>query len=141
MDAYRLPQTVVPRVYTLELRPDLVQGTFEGSIRIAVEVREPAAEVWLNAAELTDLAATGATVSLDEATERCLLRFDPPLPAGPAQLHLTFRGTLNDQLRGFYRSRFRDDAGKEHALAATQFEATDARRAFPCFDEPSFKAV
>ena len=53
---------------------------------------------------------------------------------------LRFRGILNDKLRGFYRSTFTDDDGVERVIATTQFEATDARRAFPCWDEPDFKA-
>ena len=54
---------------------------------------------------------------------------------------MTFSGTLNDKLRGFYRSTYKDERGATHSMAATQFEATDARRAFPCWDEPDFKAV
>jgi puromycin-sensitive aminopeptidase len=63
-----------------------------------------------------------------------------PLPAGEAVVSLRFRGQLNDKLRGFYRSTFTDDDGVERVIATTQFEATDARRAFPCWDEPDFKA-
>jgi len=110
------------------------------------------AEIVLNAAELEiDEATAGvpgdssgtrvATVSLDEEAERATLTFDRPLPAGEAILHLRFRGVLNDKLRGFYRSTFTDDAGVERVLAATQMESTDARRAFPCWDEPDAKAV
>ena len=61
-------------------------------------------------------------------------------PAGPT-LHTGFRGVLNDKLVGFYRSTFTDDDGAEQVIATTQFEATDARRAFPCWDEPDLKAV
>ena len=50
-------------------------------------------------------------------------------------------GTINDKLRGFYRSTYTDDDGREHVIATTQMQATDARRAFPCWDEPDFKAV
>ena len=53
----------------------------------------------------------------------------------------TSRGSLNDRLHGFYRSTYKDAAGASHTIAATQFEATDARRGFPCWDEPAFKAV
>ena len=56
-------------------------------------------------------------------------------------LHTAFTGILNDKLHGFYRSTFTDDDGVEQVIATTQFEATDARRAFPCWDEPDFKAV
>jgi puromycin-sensitive aminopeptidase len=70
-------------------------------------------------------------VVLDPETERCHLPFPARLPAGDYRLRLRFRGTLNDKLHGFYRSTYRDAAGNNRVLAATQFEATDARRAFP----------
>jgi puromycin-sensitive aminopeptidase len=78
---------------------------------------------------------------LDEPLQRCRLTFPDSLTPGEWQLTLTFDGTLNDKLRGFYRSTYKDQTGTAHPLAATQFEATDARRAFPCWDEPDFKAV
>ncbi len=56
-------------------------------------------------------------------------------------IDITFTGTLNDKLRGWYRSTFKDDDGVERVIATTQMQATDCRRAFPCFDEPDFKAV
>ncbi len=66
----------------------------------------------------------------------------PPLSPGSGyRLHLRFTGILNDQLHGFYRSTFTADDGVEHVIAVTQFEPADARRAFPCWDEPEFKAV
>jgi len=60
---------------------------------------------------------------------------------GKWRLKLNFAGVLNDELKGFYRSTWKDDKGVEHVIATTQFEATDARRAFPCFDEPNMKAT
>src|SRR4029077_1158043 len=113
-------------------------------------VTEPTREILLNAVELSidraeiagDAARTlTAAVALDEATERCRLTFAEPVAPGTWRLRLAFRGTLNDKLHGFYRSTYKDAAGAAHTLAATQFEATDARRAFPCWDEPAFKAV
>jgi puromycin-sensitive aminopeptidase len=146
---YRLPRTVVPHRYDLTLAPDLAAATFDGSEAIVVEVVEPTAEVVLNALDIEiDEAAAEvgderlvAAVSLDEATERATLTFDREIPTGPATLHLRFRGVLNDKLVGFYRSTFTDDDGATHVLATTQMEATDARRAFPCWDEPDAKAV
>src|SRR5204863_3428746 len=82
-----------------------------------------------------------ATATMEEATERCRLALASPAARGRWRLRLAFRGTLNDKLRGFYRSVYKDPSGVSRTMAATQFEATDARRAFPCWDEPSFKAV
>ncbi|MGH9111549.1 MAG: M1 family metallopeptidase [Acidimicrobiales bacterium] len=146
---HRLPRTVVPRRYDLTLEPDLGAATFSGHESIAVEVVTETADVVLNSVEIAIDEATAevegerlvASVALDEEAGRATLTFDRPLPAGDATLHLRFRGVLNDQLRGFYRSTFTDDAGVERVLATTQMEATDARRACPCWDEPDAKAV
>jgi puromycin-sensitive aminopeptidase len=150
MDPYRLPRTVVPSRYDLRLEPDLAAATFAGRVEIAVDVREPVADVVLNAAELriTEAGIEGewgnrltAAVTLEEETERCRLHFDPALMKGKWRLKLAFTGTLNDKLRGFYRSKYKNKEGDWRWLAATQFEATDARRAFPCWDEPAVKAT
>jgi len=150
VDPYRLPRIVVPNRYDLRLEPDLVAHTFDGEEKIAVDVTEATAEVVLNTAELaiTEVVAdngAGARVhgvaATDEAAERSRLQFDRPLDVGAWRLRLRFRGTLNDKLRGFYRSTYKDPSGATRTIAATQFEATDARRAFPCWDEPDFKAV
>ncbi len=150
MDPYRLPRNVVPTRYDIRLEPDLNAFTFAGEETVALTVHEATRDILLNAAELSiDRAeiADGsgrplaAAVALDEAAERCRLTFAEPIRPGAWRLRLAFRGTLNDKLRGFYRSTYKDEAGRTHTLAATQFEATDARRAFPCWDEPAFKAV
>ena len=73
--------------------------------------------------------------------ETATFSFGGDVPAGTASLAISFTGTLNDQLRGFYRSRYTTPEGEERYLATTQFEATDARRAFPCWDDPAVKAV
>src|SRR5438477_10695761 len=149
MDPYRLPRTVVPSRYDLRLEPDLAASTFRGEEIITLTVRETTAEVVLNASELETVEAAlengtskrTARVRLEPETERCWLSFSEPLEPGTWRLRLMFRGTLNDKLRGFYRSAYKTDTGEVRPLAATQFEATDARRAFPCWDEPDFKAV
>src|SRR5262249_54567572 len=64
-----------------------------------------------------------------------------PIAPGEARLRIRFTGVLNDRLHGFYRSTYRDASGAAHTIAATQFESTDARRGFPCWDEPACKAV
>jgi puromycin-sensitive aminopeptidase len=149
MDPYRLPRTVVPSRYELRLEPDLASARFTGEAVVRVSVHQAVAEVYLNAAELDVRSAVfeagplrlEAAVGLLEAAERVRLSFARELPVGEGRLTMHFTGTLNDKLRGFYRSRYRDAAGELHWMAATQFEATDARRAFPCWDEPAFKAV
>jgi len=150
LDPYRLPQTIIPSRYELRLEPDLTASTFEGDVRIAITIRETISEILLNATELEiteanlerpGLAPLSASVTLDQATERCNLTLPAPIEAGEYRLRLRFHGKLNDKLRGFYRSSYRDSNGTTKYLAATQFEATDARRAFPCWDEPAFKAV
>jgi len=150
VDPYRLPTSIVPSRYDIRLAPDLEAASFEGQETISLEVHETADEVVLNAAELEVLSAELAdgdgrswpcAVRLDELTERVHLRTPNSLAPGKWQLKLSFRGTLNDRLRGFYRATSNDPNGEPRILAATQFESTDARRAFPCWDEPSYKAV
>ncbi|WP_455241320.1 M1 family aminopeptidase [Petrachloros mirabilis] len=149
-DPYRLPRHVFPTRYELRLEPDLDTDEFHGRATISLTVLESTAEVVLNAVDLLveHVAFEGpdgrrqlASVAIDEALQRCTLRVPEPIRAGQCRLSLAFQGALNDKLRGFYRSTYKDKAGVRHTLAATQFEATDARRAFPCWDEPDFKAV
>ena len=150
MNPYRLPRAVAPSRYDIRLEPDLTTFTFTGVETVTVTVSEPVTDVWLNAVELSITAATiesdrgdkqAGAATAEPANERYRLTFPAPLTPGTWRLRLAFTGTLNDKLRGFYRSTYKDPAGVPRVLAATQFEATDARRAFPCWDEPDFKAV
>src|SRR5205823_8312755 len=122
----------------------------DGEETVAVTVGEPVDVFVLNAAELridrVELTLQSGeklqgSLALDVQEERCRLSFGRSVPAGNHRLFLSFAGALNDKLRGFYRSSYRTSGGETRWLAATQFEATDARRAFPCWDEPSFRAV
>jgi puromycin-sensitive aminopeptidase len=150
LDPYRLPRHVVPVRYDLRLEPDLTAANFAGQETITLTVLQPTSEIVLNAIELdiTSAQIEGASgparpaaMALDAALQRCQFTFTTPLSPGVWRLTMTFCGTLNDKLRGFYRSTYKDERGTTHNMAATQFEATDARRAFPCWDEPDFKAV
>jgi aminopeptidase N/puromycin-sensitive aminopeptidase len=141
--AQRLATTVRPEHYALTLAPDLQAATFAGTEVIDVSLAEPASAITLNAAEITfgsvTIAANGvtqpATVSLDNSKQQATFTFPQSIPAGHASLSIAYTGILNNELRGFYLSK---TAHRNYAV--TQFEPTDARRAFPSFDEPAFKA-
>jgi puromycin-sensitive aminopeptidase len=147
LDPYRLPRSVVPSRYDVVLEPDLERATFTGSVQVAIDVAdgEPVTEVVLNAIELEihrcDLDGDDASFRLDADTERLFVQPDQPLGPGGHVLTVSFTGVLNDKLRGFYRSTYRDADGIERVIATSQTQATDCRRAFPCWDEPDFKAV
>src|SRR5579863_3581720 len=145
---FRLPKTVTPKRYEIRLTPDLKAFTFQGDVNVSVVVNEATDDVVLNALELeidkVSAERAGKSLSakaeMEPAKERAHLRFAEKLAAGEWTLKLAFRGILNDKLHGFYRSQYQDSAGKAHVAATTQFESTDARRAFPCWDEPELKA-
>ncbi len=140
---YRLPRSVMPHRYTLALQPDLAAASFVGHVIIDANVNEAVAQIVLNAVELdiTEVKIGGedATFELHADTERLVINSAPEL--GTTTIEITFTGTLNDKLHGWYRSTYIDTDGNKQVIAASQMQATDCRRAFPCFDEPDFKAV
>ena len=148
---YRLPRSVVPSRYDLELAPDLDAETFEGVVEVAVEVREPVSEIVLNANELSLdeaslVSADGGRVEvseirLDGEAERATLVLAETAEPGPWTVRIAFHAKLNPRLEGFYKSTFTDADGQTRIIGTTHFEATDARKAFPCWDEPDLKAV
>ena len=146
-----LPRSVRPSHYTLSLTPDLESATFSGDVSIDILISEITSEVVLNAIELElgsavftprgGDASTSTGITYNEDEETATISFAEPLPVGAGTLAISFTGILNDQLHGFYLSTFRDTDGVERRMAATQFEASDARRCFPCWDEPAIKAT
>ncbi|HJM52813.1 MAG TPA: M1 family metallopeptidase [Dehalococcoidia bacterium] len=147
---YRLPKTVTPSHYELTLEPNLMNFTFAGTEAVNIAVVEPTDVMVVNAIEIEideawvsggdSLRTDVSGIEYDEELQRATLTLSSAIDPGDYVLHARFRGTLNDQLHGFYRSTFKDEAGVEHTIATTQMESTDARRAFPCWDEPEFKA-
>lgn len=146
----RLPRSVVPRRYGLTLEPDLEASSFCGTEDVTIEVLTSVEEIVLNAAELSIdevhlISPIGEQFDviheLDATKERLVLRSSELINPGTWTLHVEFRGELNDKLRGFYRSMFTDESGNNHVIATTQMEPADARRAFPCWDEPDLKAT
>ena len=148
--AYRLPADVRPLKYNLTLIPDLDSFTFRGEETIDIQVAESTSRITLNASEiqishaqltLADGSVLSGNIALDEASETATFSFDRSIPRGTATLDIHFTGVLNDQLRGFYRSQYPAPDGQQRFLATTHFEATDARRALPCWDDPAVKAT
>ncbi|MCI0348257.1 MAG: ERAP1-like C-terminal domain-containing protein [Acidobacteriales bacterium] len=142
--AQRLPGTVMPQHYTLTIAPNFNDDSFTGEETIKVRLEQPATSVTLHALELdfleTSISSGGksqkATVKLEPDNEMAVLTVPERLPAGPAEINVRYAGKLNKQLRGLYLSQ-----ANNRKYAVTQMEATDARRAFPSFDEPAFKAT
>ncbi len=142
--AQRLPTNVTPTHYDLSVTPDLEKATFGGSERIEVTLKAPARTITLNAAEIAfdtvTISAGGHTqrarVTLAPSRDQATFTVARPIPAGAAEIEINYRGILNDQLRGLYLSKTNN-----RRYAVTQLEATDARRMFPSFDEPAFKAT
>ena len=142
--AQRLTDTVIPEHYTLWFAPDLDKETFRGRSTIQAVVTEPTSSVRLHAAELefgeVRITSGGRTqtarVSVDPQSETATFTVPDRLAEGPVTIDVVYTGILNDKLRGFYISHAN---GRKYAV--TQMEPTDARRAFPSFDEPAFKAT
>ncbi|MDO8269827.1 MAG: M1 family metallopeptidase [Candidatus Levybacteria bacterium] len=143
-----LPQHVTPQHYDIFLAPDLENFTFEGEETIKLTVTKPTLTITLHSAELEVFEAKligkieqkAQEISYNDLEETVTITFDQKIPSGKCSLRLTFAGILNNKMRGFYRSRYTHN-GKTYHMGVTQFESTDARRAFPCFDEPAQKAT
>jgi len=142
--AQRLPETAVPTNYKVTFTPNFTNDSFTGDETIQLRVPKATDKIVLNAAEIkfdnVTIKAGGNTqtakVATDERSEMATFTFEKPVPAGDAELHIKYTGILNGQLRGLYLSKT-----EKRKYAVTQFEATDARRAFPSFDEPAYKAT
>lgn len=135
----RLPAGVRPQSYTLDLFVQLAEKTFSGRLLISLKVEKSLQTITLHALGLivteTQLCGQEALVSIHPSDETMTLTFPETIPPGEQQLSLAFSGKLNQQMRGLYATEVQGET-----FAFTQFEATDTRRMFPCFDEPAIKA-
>lgn len=142
--AQRLPQLAVPENYRLIFTPNFTKDNFAGEESISIRVLKPTKQLVLNSAEIE---IRKVTVSSDGHTQKAKVNYNPekemvgltvkkPIK-DVATIYLSYTGILNGELRGLYLGRQAN--GEKYAV--TQFEATDARRAFPSFDEPAYKAT
>uniref|UniRef100_A0A3B5ATN4 Aminopeptidase n=1 Tax=Stegastes partitus TaxID=144197 RepID=A0A3B5ATN4_9TELE len=148
-DRMRLPKTVSPLHYDLNLHPNLTSLDFSGVVRIELDVHEDTSTVILHSKHLQ---ISGALLLAPEGVKplqvleyprfhQLALLSDSVLTKGRKyEVQLGFAANLSDSFHGFYKSSYRTSSGEVRVLASTQFEATFARGAFPCFDEPAFKA-
>ncbi|XP_022982337.1 aminopeptidase M1 [Cucurbita maxima] len=149
----RLPKFAVPKRYDISLKPDLCLCKFSGSVAIDVDILSDTRFLVLNAADLhVDDASVSfkhrssskifqpSSIQACEENQIFVLEFAETLPTGSGTLSINFDGILNDKMKGFYRSTYEHNGEKKN-MAVTQFEPVDARRCFPCWDEPAFKAT
>ena len=137
----------VPINYNLTFEPDLKKFVFAGTEIITVSCKKLTNQIIMHCAELkikSCIVQSGNTVisstpKTNEKKEELSIKLGKKIK-GVITIYLEFQGILNDRLLGFYRSKYEQN-GKTKYLATTQFEAADARRAFPCWDEPESKAT
>src|SRR4051812_9256191 len=142
----KLPKAVVPIHYAIELVPDLDSLALAGVEVVDIEVREPTARLVLNAVNTTFGAVTidddtqRAAVALDAAAETATLTFPQPLAKGEHRLRIVFTARINKFGTGLFFVDYPTDKGTKRMLSS-KLEPADARRIFPCWDEPAFKAT
>ena len=145
----RLESHISPLHYNITLHPDLLSFIFSGKEIIKIKIDKDVKQITLHSKDIKIQTAEiipkkinqfANKISYDEKKETTTFYFKNTINKGEYNLSIIFSGVINESLRGFYKSKYVLD-GEEKYIATTQFEATDARRAFPCFDEPAHKAV
>ena len=144
----KLPKEVVPTEYAIRIVPNLDNFTFAGSETVKLNVRSPVHQLVLNGLELKIEAASVdgkelplSAIKTDNEKELLTLTLPSELAVGDHALTLRFTGKINQQGQGLFYMRYQEQgSGARKVMLGTQFEATDARRFFPCWDEPAFRA-
>jgi len=144
----KLPKQVVPLEYSIRIVPNIDKLTFTGAETVKLDVRGPVRELTLNALEIEianasidDKPIPEGAIKIDNKNELLTIALPLQLPAGSHTLALGFSGKINQRGRGLFYMRYQEEGtGAKKIALGTQFEATDARSFFPCWDEPSFRA-
>ena len=144
----KLPKEVVPTEYSVRIVPNIDRLNFTGTATVKIGVRAPVREIVLNALELEivsasvdDKALPKSAIKIDKKEELLRLSLPSELAAGDHTVAFTFSGKINQQGQGLFYCKYQEQGtGAKKIALGTQFEATDARRFFPCWDEPSFRA-
>ena len=150
INKFRLDKNSQPEKYEIFIEPDLENEKFTGNEYIKLSIKKPTKQIKLNSIGLkinnvklinSNKEEVYPGIKFDDKHEMVEFNFDKEINSGDYSLYLEFSGILDNSLRGFYMSTYVDEKGESHKIGTTQFESTDARRAFPCFDEPEFKSV
>src|SRR5437870_10015501 len=144
----KLPKEVLPVEYSVRIVPNIDKFTFTGTETVKLSVRSPVRQLVLNSLELkiTDVSLDGkllpkSAIKTDKKNELLILALPSEFPAGDHTLALSFTGKINQQGQGLFYMPYQEQvSGTKKIMLGTQFEATDARRFFPCWDEPVFRA-
>jgi aminopeptidase N len=142
-----LPEGVTPIHYDIDVVPNAQALSFTGRVGIDLDVTKATSAVTLNAADLSfqtvrlDGAAVTPKVAFDDAAQRATLTFASPISAGKHRLEIAYTGKINEQAIGLFAIDYDADNGAKERILATQFEAPDARRFAPLWDEPAKKAT
>ena len=145
-----LPKTSSPKRYEIKLDIDLENFTYVGMQTVEVEVLENTKLIYLNSLGIqvshaslisNDQESINLSVEYFENDERISLSSKNEIENGTYKLYMEFKSEITNDLKGFYRSKFLTKDEEEKWIATTQFEPTSARNAFPCWDEPEYKAV
>ena len=142
----RLPKTVVPTDYRVAIVPDVQAKTLTGTETVALQVRAPVTRIVFNSLNerLHDVRFDGAAVASvrsDDAAQLTTLTLARTAAAGRHVLAFAYSGKLETAPQGLFVQPYRTPDGASGTMLSTQFEATDARRMFPCWDEPAFRAT
>jgi aminopeptidase N len=164
-DRDTLPDTIKPINYDISIYDIELGGnfTYQGTVSILATVVRTSKEIVLNSHQIkihsaevqlehtkTQQTLTASDISYDAPRQRVTLSFPEEIPLAKTVIVLKFEGIINNDMAGFYRSKYKPTVtpassvpkdGEHHVMFSTQFESCDARRAFPCFDEPNLKAT